>query len=108
MKESDKELLELAAKAAGYKIIFTEPVEECVRIDGYRDDDWNPLEDDGDSARLAVACKIDVNHQKPLGVVEAFWSKTSGCKRIKYGSDENAATRLAILLAAAEIGRAMP
>ena len=59
--KTDKELLELAAKAAGYNIKAHEDgtLYSDYRCSGY----WgvfNPLNDDGDALRLAVKLKIDV------------------------------------------------
>lgn len=107
---NDRELTELAAKAAG-----------CYDL-GEWDDKWNcltnyegwtfdPLTDDGDALRLAVdlsltvftggvgcvsvsgwiVCGVDA---KPIGLTEHYGS-----------SGKYAATRRAIVLAAAEIGR---
>ena len=58
---TDRELLEMAAKAAGYEV-------EWVRNSGchYRceaeesREQWCPLDDDGDALRLAVKLKLDV------------------------------------------------
>lgn len=111
----DRELIELAAKSAG--------------ITGYRYSDgfgcmahwnesdggwfdacclWNPLTDDGDALRLAVklsihirlwqyACEAEDNDGRSTGMIHA--RECSG--------DMGAATRRAIVLAAAEIGRGM-
>lgn len=49
--KTDRELLELAAKAAGYEADFTKPYEIKVDRDWHK---WNPLEDDGDNRRLQV------------------------------------------------------
>ena len=92
---SDRGLLELAAKAAGYS---TSPYwHESLKFevtDG--PNGWNPLTDDGDALRLAVKLNlhdaINLAHRLLGG---------EGCE------DMYAATRRAIVLAAAEIGRAM-
>jgi hypothetical protein len=107
---NDRELLEKAAKAAGAEYfsggddwenpINTEDREFYMLVGEF----WNPLKYDGDAFRLAVQLQIDVNHQRALGVVEAFWSKDAGCKREPCGSDSLAATRRAIVRAAAAIG----
>lgn len=108
---SDRELLELAAKAAGKRIewVDNEPMvrypddyRQRTRIDGY---EWNPRTDDGDSRRLEVSLMMTVcQHEKAvtahvggdfLGQVDVV-----GCR--------HDATRLAVLRCAAEIGRAMP
>lgn len=107
---SDRELLELAAKAAGYRL----------DADGDRADErnnagapirWNPLTDDGDALRLAVKLRLDIS-KRPDDVVEVSnnsetldefrWAWES------YGVDPYAATRRAIVRAAAQIGGDMP
>ena len=94
---TDKKLLELAAKAAGMTI-------ETHYVDGgasvwegerHHSDwipDWNPLDDDGDALRLAVQLKM--------------WTH-SGMGCFQNEPDPYAATRRAIVRAAAEIGRNM-
>ena len=91
---TDRELLELAAKAAGF---VSYDHENSLATDmwskGYR---WNPLTDDGDALRLAVKLKFNV-------VPEYTWSApwdNGGTL-----ADPYAATRRAIVRAAAEIGR---
>ena len=95
---TDKELLELAAKAAGVEIEWHSPNIEVW--DFAQVPNWNPLTDDGDALRLAVKLKMDVNydHEKVgancgRGAVELL------------GDDPCAATRRAIVRAAAEIGK---
>lgn len=101
----DRELLEMAAKAAGYQV--DTGFADCPLIfgedaghDGPRE--WNPLTDDGDALRLAVRLKLIV--------------EVGSCWLSRYGPvfgedvlpDPLSATRRAIVRAAAEIGRAMP
>ena len=100
---TDRELLEFAAKAAGYKKRF-------VHYLG-----WNPLTDDGDALRLAVKCGISVL-QFPA-CIGTGWPQTGlptsligfdpPYEDISSGQDVLAATRRAIVRAAAEIGRRM-
>lgn len=100
----DRELLELAAKAMG---------DDVVQFRGHylHDRDqyyfrWNPLTDDGDALRLAVKLQIDV---KQYGDRVAAWFEGGfiGTGFIPYYDDPNAATRRAIVLAAAEIGKTL-
>ena len=91
---SDRELLELAAKAAGYVLQETEDGYEC-NFDDSRI--WNPITDDGDALRLAVKLNIDAG--KPGMRLRIEWHSWE---------DPYAATRRAIVRAAAEIGRQMP
>lgn len=108
---TDKELLELAAKAAG------------VRITWFRDDStpylaskdekptsyiWNPLTDDGDALRLAVKLKIDIHQRVAEPRVAAVAAMHS--PKIESVPDESqrlSATRAVIVRAAAEIGKNM-
>jgi hypothetical protein len=99
---SDRELLELAAKAAGYTLGST------TLDDGY----WDPLIDDGDALRLAVRLSINIEHaetlgRKPHGV--NCWPVGRGdCGHMETDlSNPLAATRRAIVRAAAEIGRSV-
>jgi hypothetical protein len=95
---TDKELLELAAKACGLE-------EAKMRI---KFNQWNPLTDDGDALRLAVQLRMvldtstgdDIHVQYPFG--------TNYYPLCEEGDpDPYAATRRAITRAAAEIGRNM-
>ena len=109
---SDRELLEMAAKAAGVEydpkqfsqfglwlVIHGEPSEYQRRY-------WNPLKDDGDALRLAV--KLDMMVDPVNRVVAGYLGNI--CVDVDYDqqeSDPYAATRRAIVRAAAEIGKAM-
>ncbi len=92
--KTDRELLELAAKAAGLEIA------------------WNPLTDDSDAFRLAVKLKIDIHHEyngtDSGGIVEAFTPEAEDgsclCMTEETEGDQFAATRRAIVRAAARIG----
>jgi len=103
---TDRELLEMAAKAAGYEV-------EWVRNSGchYRceaeesREQWCPLDDDGDALRLAVKLDISLLGDFPGNIVVVAFD----ARRIieKYDGDQYAATRRAIVRAAAAIGSAM-
>lgn len=54
---SDRKLLELAAKALGASLI---PFETAPMLDVEGQPHWNPLTDDGDALRLAVALRLDI------------------------------------------------
>ena len=116
---NDRELLELAAKAAGYPISegYFEAAESpnawwgWVYIDGDGEPPndsawtelWNPLTDDGDALRLAVKLEIDITFSRKY--VTACGNSYSGVGVTDYSKDRNAATRRAIVRAAAEIGK---
>lgn len=96
---TDKELIEMAAKAAGCKI-YQWP-DKCVRTDD-KDKPWNPLTDDGDALRLAVKLQLEIyiDHR---GV-----AVRTHCGLKVLERDFNAkATRRAITIAAAQIGKEM-
>ena len=107
---SDKELLELAAKAAGFTNLTYCPAWKCMAefdIDkqgGYFkwDTYWNPLKDDSDALRLAVELKIDIHQRVAEPHVAAIAAMQS--PKIESVVDEKqrlAATRRAIVRAAA-------
>jgi hypothetical protein len=102
---NDRELLELAAKAAE------------ISADYWTVDGWNPLYDDGDAFRLAVKLWIDVSfppymmkHDRPVVHAGKYWDNSDDCW---YPFEElldinpHAATCRAIVRAAAQIGREM-
>lgn len=114
---TDRELLELAAKAAGMKILgWLDGVPDvgCARNIVW----WNPITDDGDALRLANALKLSTCHtlcEAPTAhgtamVGYAPWEKGAPMCSERYDGIEgrDAATRRAITRAAAEIGREMP
>jgi hypothetical protein len=92
---NDKELLELAAKAAG-NITFEDCFMQNPAIYGKRE--WNPLTDDGDALRLAV--KLEILNTRPNGYE---WPNIDLFNQHK--DDPYAATRRAIVRASAEIGK---
>lgn len=97
--KTDKELLELAAKAAG----ISRQWDGSLVDRGFPDKVWNPLKDDGDALRLAVKLKLDVvtdNEDKCCCV----WAYGMPDVNVKYDKDPYAATRRAIVRAAAAIG----
>ena len=105
---TDRELLELAAKAAGIEYDFCRPeLGGCQIRKGLVSGFWNSLTDDGDAQRLAVKLRIcsGPNLQGDLAV--AFHDDGPSMTE-PYEPDPNAATRRAITRAAAEIGKAMP
>ena len=105
---TDREMLELAARAAGLKE-FTEingRFAVRTRFTGMQDwSPWNPLTDDGDALRLAVKLDIPVSPESANGTT---WICRGSIQISEsHGSDPYAVTRLAITRAAAEIGRQM-
>lgn len=123
---SDRELLELAAKAAGidtshkWNADRMEMIPPVISLVAYRDGSlmstgWNPLEDDGDALRLAVALQLTVWNEH-ISAGAAYCTGRDDCvyPEVDSGTSEDfllpedyVATRRAIVLAAAEIGKAM-
>ena len=118
MIDTDRELLELAAKAAGVEWFgyYGDDTVECQYLDIGTNDvvPWNPLADDGDALRLAVKLGLFISHSayKPgenaYGFVRISWyGQRVEFESEKFTDDPYAATRRAIVRAAAEIGKAM-
>lgn len=118
---SDRELLELAARAAGHCMDY-------MRWDGYRfveqkvhgvphcglnyEKTWNPLTDDGDALRLATALSISIevngmfvhaDCRHCAGGDIGYFEENSA----RNDGDINKATRRAIVRASASVGEAM-
>jgi hypothetical protein len=114
---NDRELLELAAKAAGIEIVpctchYEQWPFKYAEGQGKRGH-WNPLTDDGDALRLAVKLRLHILHNdagEPVLWVSAVLNKTMihAAEEFADEGDRAAATRRAIVRAAAEIGRAIP
>jgi hypothetical protein len=115
---TDKELLELAAKAADLHYDPTKEGDELGRV--YSDhlglwiwhwkDWWNPLTDDGDALRLAVKLQLGISIPPVIdGRIDVVTFCGPLVSIIEYpnGDDRFAATRRAITRAAAEIGKGM-
>jgi hypothetical protein len=114
----DRKLMELAAKAAGYKINWL-----AIGLGPYfmtlgGEKEWNPLEDDGDAFRLAVKMGMVIR------VNDMFRGVARNCAHAHCAKDElnpeimgmayidephndnpYAAVRRAIVLAAAQKGK---
>jgi hypothetical protein len=77
-------------------------------FDGWNDmgretgDYWNPLTDDGDALRLAVKLRLSIGFPRP-DVVWLLGRKGEVTREVVF-NDPYAATRRAIVRAAAEIG----
>ena len=107
---TDRELLEGAAKAAGYA--FDGQSLKSNTTD-FEYDGWNPLTDDGDALRLAVKLYMDIEILG--GATQITYVMGHDDYRCNVGMNEGdcngdlcKATRRAIVRAAAEIGKAMP
>ena len=114
---TDKELLELAAKAAG---VCLHPASALHHSYGNWGRDttcticgeepsgatWNPLTDDGDALRLAVTLKLHLYiDDDDIDVVSPENGRCDTETWDEHDSNKMKATRLSIVRAAAEIGR---
>ena len=115
---TDRELLELAAKAAGmgqlvwgekYKVGDAEV--DCTDLPYVSSESpdespayWNPLTDDGDALRLAV--KLGLLFAAMDHSAIASRDEPEVYEQVQFDGDQYAATRRAIVQAAAKIGRA--
>lgn len=114
MKDTDLELLELAAKAAGI---------EVRRGEGWQSDmlfrrvkkpssplvagvHWNPLDDDGDSRLLQVALRLTLCMHSDGAAMCVSGDGKHGVE-VRDQADPAANARMAVLLLAAEIGKGM-
>lgn len=109
----DRELLEFAAKAAGIDLQWETPF---VAIGDFAQfphnaetgDCWDPLTDDGDALRLAVKLGILVSpneNGKTIAALPTDDDMVNHHMIERHGDDPYAATRRAIVRAAAEIGK---
>ena len=104
----DREMLELAAEAAGiagkWDASANNGAGMFIKHDGYC---WIPLTDDGDALRLAVKLEIQTGYSEFSGCGFASWDRGMNHLSVYGPDDPCAATRRAIVRAAAEIGRRM-
>ena len=101
---TDRELLELAAKAVGITTYWAKDGQKLFRRDGGIQKPWNPLNDDGDALRLAVKLQTPLMFSNEIARCVWGYGSPQSCVE-SVGSDPFAATRRAIVLAAAEIGK---
>ena len=114
---TDRELLELAAKAAGLTNLTYCPAWKCMAEYDEHDGGfykwetyWNPLARDSDALQLCILARLSIKHgitstgaKGGLIGCEQGFSKEFG----EVGQDPFIAIRRAIVQVAAEIGKAM-
>lgn len=98
--KTDRELLELAAKAAGIVGVWHER-SQCIHVTDCVW--WVPLTDDGDALRLAYALGMDVD----FGACRIVCGDEDYQLEWDGSSGDISAARRAIVRAAAAIGEAM-
>jgi hypothetical protein len=107
---TDREMVELAAKAIGISGYRYSENFSCMahwnETDGGWFDScglWDPLADDGDAFRLAVKLKLDVDIRENYSRAssrDVTWAEDAGLDQCKC-------TRRAIVIAAAKVGEGM-
>ena len=99
---TDKELLDLAAKAPGVDQLIEDAC-DCRR------ERWNPLEDDGDALRLAAKLSMRIDICMKIGCAARYGIDLENVIYVGIDSDNDTlkSTRRAIVRAAAEIGAQM-
>lgn len=123
---TDRELLEMAAKAAGLRVwrgqgyqedmFFTSPScpDSTGKVAGVL---WSPLTDDGDALRLASDVGINISYHSSIvdstaGLIVAQSSGFPGITVTQQSShnksERQKSTRRVIVRAAAEIGKSIP
>ena len=117
--KTDRELLELAAKAAGidYLPAETDKGKECElkfgfwlnmqgEVPDYVRRRWQPLTDDGDALRLAVKCGINISMDDCVAWYRLNDSSNTLIEEC-WGGDYDPCYRRAIVRAAAAIGETL-
>jgi hypothetical protein len=117
---TDRELLEAAAKAAGYddaeyqdggdwmevRYGFREAVWSKKQDDESGSGYWNPLTENSDALRLAATLRLSVHYSQYGPDLVAITSPCGiGIEQAVFNEDSMEATRRAIVRAAAEIGK---
>lgn len=109
---STRELLDLAAKAAGIEITWEHGQDFPERVTLFRGhlanyDRWDPLNDDGDALRLAVA--LQAAKGSSWVICLSIGDNRTACEfHYACGPDSAANVRRAIVIAAAEHGKTLP
>lgn len=104
---TDRELLKLTAKAAGIVLAFEPFIHGGPDGSAFTQEGlfFNPLNDDGDALRLAVKLRLEFEWWK--NGISANHASTPVMPIEHVGDDPCAATRRAIVRAAAELGKNM-
>jgi len=107
-KNTDRELLELTAKAAGIELDYRRGSDAYYYDDTETGrEEWYPLGKNGQAFWLAVKLGLVVTVDLTLGGETEAWLYGNAGEPfpVNHNEDPYAATRRAIVLAAAEIGK---
>lgn len=119
MNKNDKELLEYAAKAAGYHILgevnkmIAQPDRSkeggfVIRNSNGGDSSWNPLLDDGDALRLVVKLKLRAGVDASYAFCYSHTPTLDPQSHTELTNDAAKDLRQVIVNVASEIGKAIP
>lgn len=102
---TDRELLELSAKAAGIRLEWDGDPRNwhAMYYEGKTYHSWEPLDDDGQALRLAAICFINLEFAREYVIA----SGPQGDASVTYNPGRSEAARRAIVEAAAKIGKAL-
>ena len=117
MEVTDRELLELAAKAAGYSLRWHDAWKCFVHVGPHNITNpptlagqrnvWVPFDDDGDALRLVST--LGIHLQFATGFAVAYAGSVHAKQFTeRNGTDQHAATRRAIVRAAAAMAQSLP
>ena len=104
MSKTDKELLELAAKAAGQHIYQYSEYSGVQIYDGW----WNPLDNNADAFGLLANLALDIEYLDACVYCNGVYPVQNYQLFEWHSENKERATRWAITKAAAAIGEAMP
>jgi hypothetical protein len=102
----EREMLELAARAAGIEFSCFDTKRQALKVAG-RPSRWNSLTNDGDALRLAVKLGMWLYIGAPDKHSSTSVTMPEFDNNERHKADPYAATRRAITRAAAEIGKAI-
>jgi len=111
MNKTDRELLELSAKACGFLTQWVDEKQLWVREKNQEFEawwPWNPLSDDGDCSRMESALSIDVSWGSSYAMADHHSLNDCVIETLNaHDGNKQAARRMASLRAAAAIGESM-
>lgn len=111
--KTDRELLELAARASGTSIHFApDGTPHLAEMEGNASlrywQPWNPLTDDGDALRLATRLDIQIFPSDRPGFATCDVHRSYVYATEPHGTDRYAAVRRSIVRAAAQLADRNP
>ena len=103
---TDREMLELAAKAADLRVKVASNSGRGLKVHG-NCNWWNPLTDDGDALRLAARLNMDIEINEFFVIVYCPSELDCILIELEIKEEKMKTARLAITIAAAKAGKEM-